>query len=69
MSTHNICLHGEISKILTVEPRWLEHRWLVYHGKFELVFESLRNSSDSSRKQIFKEIFLFYPEIVCLCTH
>ena len=27
--------------------------------------ESLRNSSDSSRKQIFKEIFLFYREIVC----
>ena len=28
-------------------------------------FESLRNSSDSSRKQIFKRIFLFYREIVC----
>ena len=27
-------------------------------------FESLRNSCDSSRKQIFKEIFLFYCEIV-----
>ena len=33
------------------------------------VFESLENSSDSSRKQIFKEIlgkiFLFYHENVC----
>ena len=28
-------------------------------------FEFLRNSSDSSRKQIFREIFLFYYEIVC----
>ena len=28
-------------------------------------FLSLRNSSNSSRKQIFKEIFLFYREIVC----
>ena len=28
-------------------------------------FESQRNSSDSSRKQIFKEIFLFYRDIVC----
>ena len=28
-------------------------------------FESLRNSSDSLIKQIFKEIFLFYREIVC----
>ena len=51
--------------LVTVEPRWLEHRWLVYHVSFELVFQSLRNSSDSSRKQIFKEIFLFYREIVC----
>ena len=32
---------------------------------FELVYESLRNSSDSSRKQIFREIFLFYREVVC----
>ena len=36
--------------------------WLI-----ELIFESLisRNSSDSSRKQIFKEIFFIYREIVC----
>ena len=26
---------------ITVELQWLEHRWLVYHGYFELVFESL----------------------------
>ena len=37
----------------------------VYHGLFELVFESLRNCSDNSRKQIFREIFLFHHEIVC----
>ena len=30
-----------------------------------LFFQSLRSSSDSSRKQIFQEIFLFYDEIVC----
>ena len=30
-----------------------------------LFFESLRNSSESSRKQILKGIFLFYHEIVC----
>ena len=28
-------------------------------------FESLHNSSASSRKQIFREIFLFYHGIVC----
>ena len=40
-------------------------QWL---GWFELVFESLGNSFDSSRKQIFRdiiELFLFYHEIVC----
>ena len=34
-------------------------------GLFELVFEFLRNSSDSKRKQIFREVFLFRYEIVC----
>ena len=29
------------------------------------LIESVRNSSDSSGKQIFREIFLFYHEIVC----
>ena len=28
-------------------------------------FDTLRNSSDSIRKQIFREIFLFHHEIVC----
>ena len=36
-----------------------------YYGLFELSFESLRNFPDSSRKQILREIFLFYYEIVC----
>ena len=31
-------------------------------------FESLRSSSDSTRKQIFREIFLSYRKIVC-CVH
>ena len=33
-------------------------------GLFELIFESLRIFSDSSRKQILREIFIFYYEIV-----
>ena len=53
--------------INTVELQWLEHRWLVYHGLFELIFDSLRNVSDSSRSQILREILLFYYEIV-LCV-
>ena len=27
--------------VYTVELQWLEHWWLVYHGCFELVLESL----------------------------
>ena len=49
----------------TVEPQYLEHRWLVYHDYFVLISESLWNSTDSSRKQIFREISLFYHEFVC----
>ena len=29
------------SNLTTVELQWLEHYWLVYHGCFELVLESL----------------------------
>ena len=29
----------------TVELQWLEHRWLVYHGYFEHVLESLTNNT------------------------
>ena len=28
----------------TVELQWLEHWWLVYHGCFELILESLRKN-------------------------
>ena len=31
-------------------------------------FQSLQNPSSSSRKQIFRDFFLFYHGIVC-CTH
>ena len=42
----------------TVETQWHEHRWLIYNGWFELLFQSLQNSSNSSRKQIFRDFFL-----------
>ena len=28
-------------RIIPVKLQWLEHQWLVYHGCFELVLESL----------------------------
>ena len=44
-----------------------------YHGWFEHVFESLRNSSDSSRKQIFRDILeefsYFIMKIYVVSTH
>ena len=48
----------------TVKPQWLEHGWLVCRGYFELVFEFLGNSSDSSRKQIFRDILGFFQLII-----
>ena len=35
--------------VTTVELQWLEHGWLVYHGCFELVLESLGTKSHSCR--------------------
>ena len=40
-------------------------RMARYRGWFELFFQSLQNSSKSSRKQIFMFFFLFYHVIVC----
>ena len=38
-------------------------------GSLELVFESLRNSSDSSRKQIFRKISYSIMKLYAVCTH
>ena len=37
----------------TVELQWLEHRWLVYHGYFELVLESLGKNPIAADNIIF----------------
>ena len=49
-------LQGNKRVHITVKPQWLEHRWLVYHGLLELVFESLGNTLESQRKLIFMNI-------------
>ena len=54
--------------ITTVELQSLEHRWLVYRGWFELVFEFLENTSDSSRKQIFIDIIGKVSNFIKLCV-
>ena len=41
---------------MAVKFQWLEHILLIYSGWFKLVFESVWNSSDSSRKQIFRDV-------------
>ena len=46
-------LHSRHSDCSTVELQWLEHRWLVYHGYFELVLES------QGKKNIAADIILF----------
>ena len=52
----------------TVELQWLEHRWLVYHGYFELNIESLGKISIAADTIIFGIIlgnFLFILKMVC----
>ena len=57
----------------TVKPQWVEHGYLVYHGWFKLIFESLRNFSDSSRKRIFRVILrifsYFIMKMYVVCSH
>ena len=37
----------------TVELHWLEQRWLVYHGYYELVLESLGKTPTAADIMIF----------------
>ena len=41
----------------TVELQWLEHRWLVYHGYFELVLESMGKNPIAADIIIFGIIY------------
>ena len=55
----------------TVEFQWLEHRWLVYHGYFELVLESQGKKSHSCRHYYIWENlggFLFYIDNGMFCV-
>ena len=58
-------------KLNTVELQWVEHRWLVYHGYFELVLGSLGKHSIAADVILFgiiKGDFLFYIDNVMLCV-
>ena len=46
-----------IIHVCTIKLQWLEHLWLAYPGWFELVSEFLGNFANSSRQQIFRDIF------------
>ena len=51
-------------KVSTVELQCLAHWWLVYHGCFELVLESLEKKSHSWRFKIFLATFFCLLKIV-----
>ena len=56
----------------TVELQWLEHRWLVYKGYFELVFESLGKYPIAADISIFWTIkgdFIFSILIMLCCAY
>ena len=55
---------------ITVELQWLEHRWLVYHGYFELVLESLGKypiAADIIILGLIYGDFFFHVDNVMLC--
>ena len=52
----------------TEELQWLKHGWLVYHGCFELVLESLGKKAHSCRFGIIKGVFIIHIENGILCV-
>ena len=53
----------------TVELQWLEHWWLVNHGCFELVIESLGTKSHSCRLRIILGWFSFFILKMVYCVY
>ena len=43
----------------TVELQWPEHRWLVYHGYFEPIFESLGKYRLAADLGLLRVIFCY----------
>ena len=59
--------HNRVHVVL----QWLEHRWLVYYGYFELVHESHGKNliaADISIFGIILGVFLFYIDNGMLCV-
>ena len=52
-------LSSLIMKVYILEFQWLKHRWLVCHGRFELVLEFL-GKIHSCRFRINQADFLFF---------
>ena len=61
------CVNCEDSDQHTVELKWLEHWWLVYHDCFELVLESLGKNLIAADLVLFRMIFCVYIENSILC--
>ena len=47
-----------------MELQWLAHWWLIYHGCFELVIESLGKNPKAADLRKFRSIFLFILKMV-----
>ena len=52
----------------TVELQRLEHRWLVYHGCFELIFESFGTNPIVADLELFRMIFCIILRNDILCV-
>ena len=64
-------MNTEQSFYYTVELQWLRHRWLVYHGCFELILESLGKNllaADIIIRWIIYDGFLFYIDNGMFCV-
>ena len=62
--TGNLSLLGVSNGRYTVELQWLEHGWLIYHGCFELVLESLRKNFLAADLGQITVIFFFILKMV-----
>ena len=69
MRVNCIYIYIYINLITSMARTRMAQGWLVYHGCFELFFQSLQNSSNSQENKYLGIFSYFIMELYVVCTH
>ena len=65
-NTHSPYSLKASGNLYTLDLQWLEHWWLVYHGCFEIILESLGKNTIAANLEKLRVIFYVENGILCV---